>query len=77
MQAVQDFERGQIDYQRGLRNCPFTVQARKEAWMDGWRTGKAQSEAAYCAAHAAYRARHMNAELLADQAEGLKLKGMI
>ncbi len=42
MQAVTDFERGQSDFNRGLRQCPFKVQARKEAWLDGFATEAAR-----------------------------------
>ncbi len=74
MQAVTDFERGQDDYLRGLRRCPFIVQARKEAWLDGWRTAE---RAAYAGAFASYRARQMNAELPQSTRDVLALKGMI
>ena len=42
MQNLLDFERGQADYRRGLRECPFKAQRRIEAWLDGWRTEAAQ-----------------------------------
>ncbi len=32
------FERGQEDHKRGLRVCPFKVQHKVEAWLDGWKT---------------------------------------
>jgi ribosome modulation factor len=38
MQNLTAFERGQDDYLAGRRVCPFTVQSRVEAWLDGWRT---------------------------------------
>lgn len=38
MQNVTAFERGQKDFQKGRRNCPFTVRHRQEAWRDGWLT---------------------------------------
>lgn len=43
MQAVLDFERGQADFGRGLLACPFKVQARVEAWADGWKTAAAMA----------------------------------
>lgn len=42
MENVKAFERGQKDYQGGRMVCPFTVQAKIEAWRDGWLTEQAQ-----------------------------------
>jgi len=38
MQNLTAFERGQADYLAGRRRCPYTVQNRIEAWLDGWKT---------------------------------------
>ena len=42
MQNLTAFERGQADYIGGRRQCPYTVQNRVEAWLDGWKTKAAQ-----------------------------------
>ena len=39
-QSVLDFERGQADYHRGLRHCPFKRIERQERWADGWLTAQ-------------------------------------
>ena len=38
MQNLTAFERGQADYLAGRRRCPYTLQNRVEAWLDGFRT---------------------------------------
>lgn len=38
MQNLTAFERGQSDYRAGRRVCPYTLQNRVEAWVDGYRT---------------------------------------
>ena len=36
------FERGQLDYRQGRRECPFKQWLKVEQWADGWKTEQAQ-----------------------------------